>query len=78
MQPWTATRVPTSSNARLRIGVTEVAAMTWLPTFVSAARAAYPRVTIEPEADAAVVPAEIQEPRFVCELVGKVEMDWMC
>lgn len=84
---------PDVIERRLRIGVTEVAAMTWLPTFVSAVRATYPRVTIEPEADAmvplrdkllagdldlAVVPAEIEEPRFACELVGRVEMDWMC
>jgi DNA-binding transcriptional LysR family regulator len=78
---------------RLRIGVTEVAAMTWLPAFVAAVRAAYPRVTIEPEADAmvplrdkllageldlAVVPISIEEPRFTTELVGEVEMGWMC
>lgn len=84
---------PDVIERRLRIGVTEVAAMTWLPAFVAAVQAAYPRVTIEPEADAmvplrdkllageldlAVIPISVEEPRFATELVGEVEMGWMC
>jgi DNA-binding transcriptional LysR family regulator len=84
---------PDVIERRLRVGVTEVAAMTWLPAFVAAVQAAYPRVRIEAEADAmvplrekllandldlAVVPVEIEEPRFATELVGEVEMAWMC
>ena len=34
---------------RLRIGVTELTAMTWLSRFVSAIQAVYPKVLIEPD-----------------------------
>lgn len=84
---------PDVIERRLRVGVTEVAAMTWLPAFIAAVQATYPRVRIEAEADAmvplreklvagdldlAVVPVEMAEPRFATEVVGKVEMAWMC
>lgn len=84
---------PDVIERRLRIGVTEVAAMTWLPALLARVRAAYPRVVIEPEADAmvplrdkllageldlVVVPAELEDARFVKEVVGVVEMGWMC
>ncbi|RTE93650.1 LysR family transcriptional regulator [Bradyrhizobium sp. LVM 105] len=36
---------------RLRLGVTEMCALTWLPRLVSAIRDHYPAVTIEPEVD---------------------------
>lgn len=36
---------------RLRLGVTELSALTWLPRLVSAIRANYPTVTIEPEVE---------------------------
>src|SRR4051794_34382146 len=36
---------------RLRIGVTELSAMTWLPRLVTALRQSFPSLTIEPEVD---------------------------
>lgn len=78
---------------RLRIGVTEVAAMTWMPALMARIRLAWPRVIIELEADAMVplrdkllageldlivVPSELEDSRFVKEVVGEVEMGWMC
>jgi DNA-binding transcriptional LysR family regulator len=39
------------SLRRLRFGVTELTAMTWLPAFVSGLRAAYPRAALEPEVE---------------------------
>ncbi|TKT76236.1 LysR family transcriptional regulator [Aquamicrobium sp. LC103] len=36
---------------RLRIGVTELTAMTWLPRLVTALRETYPSVSLEPEVD---------------------------
>ena len=37
---------------RLRFGVTELAALTWLPRLVTAVRERYPQVTLEPHIDA--------------------------
>ncbi|MET0530502.1 MAG: LysR family transcriptional regulator [Microvirga sp.] len=36
---------------RLRFGVTELAALTWLPRLVAAIRESYPQVTLEPHVD---------------------------
>ncbi len=36
---------------RLRLGVTELTAMTWMPRFVTLLRQAYPELMIEPEVD---------------------------
>ncbi len=36
---------------RLRLGVTELCAITWLPKLIAALRQTYPAVTIEPEVD---------------------------
>ena len=84
---------PDVIERRLRIGVTEVAAMTWMPALMARIRLAYPRVIIELEADAMVplrdkllagdldlivVPSELEDSRFVKEVVGQVEMGWMC
>lgn len=84
---------PEVIERRLRIGVTEVAAMTWLPALLGRIAAAYPRVTVEPEADAMVplrdkllageldlivVPAELDDVRLTKEVVGEVTMAWMC
>lgn len=84
---------PEVIERRLRIGVTEVVAMTWLPALLSCVAQAYPRVIIEPEAgamiplrerlmagelDLIVVPAELDEPRLDRQVVGEVAMAWMC
>lgn len=76
-----------------RIGVTELTAMTWLPRLVSAIRAAWPRVIIEPtidtsvglreklladEVDLIIVPDVFEDQRLVSRRVGVVENAWMC
>ncbi|NIE73385.1 LysR family transcriptional regulator [Pantoea sp. Ap-967] len=78
---------------RLRLGVTELTALTWLPAFVEAIRQAYPRLQIEPsvelsselyrklegdELDLIVVPDVFQDARFVCTPLQSVENAWMC
>lgn len=78
---------------RLRLGVTELTALTWLPAFVEAIRQAYPKVQIEPsvelsselyrklendQLDLIVVPDVYQDARFVCTALQSVENAWMC
>ncbi|CAJ0796778.1 LysR family transcriptional regulator [Ralstonia holmesii] len=80
-------------TATLRIGVTELTAMTWLPKLTEAMQTRYPKVALEPDVDAsvnlrekiladeldvAIVPDAYNEARFVCEPVGEVECVWMC
>lgn len=77
----------------IRIGVTELTAMTWLPRLVSAIQAQYPRVIIEPYVDASLtlrdklltdevdimfVPQVFEDQRLVIKRVGTVENAWMC
>ncbi|MFZ6047388.1 LysR family transcriptional regulator [Pseudomonas sp. CR3202] len=76
----------------LRLGVTELTSMTWLPTLVEAIQARYPKVIVEPhvdmsanlrdrllaeEIDLMIVPEIYAEPRFASQYVGKVENAWM-
>lgn len=78
---------------RLRLGVTELTALTWLPAFVEAIRQAYPQLQIEPsvelsselhgklendQLDLIVVPDVFQDARFVCTPLQCVENAWMC
>lgn len=84
---------PETLERHIRIGVTELTAMTWLPRLVSAIQARYPRVIIEPYVDASVtlrdkllidevdlmiVPQVFEDQRFVIKRVGVVENAWMC
>lgn len=84
---------PEILQRHLRIGVTELTAMTWLPRLVSAIQAAYPRVSIEPQVDAGttlrdklladdldliIAPDVLDDQRFLCTRVGGVEHAWMC
>ncbi|GGG83895.1 LysR family transcriptional regulator [Salipiger pallidus] len=77
---------------RLRIGVTELTAMTWLPKLVSVIRSEFPRVSIEPEVelsatlferliedsiDLIVVPDVFDDSRCVRLPIAPVENDWM-
>lgn len=77
----------------VRIGVTELTAMTWLPRLVSAIQVKYPRVIIEPhvdvtvglrdklladEVDLIIVPEMLDDQRFLSVRVGAVENAWMC
>jgi DNA-binding transcriptional LysR family regulator len=85
---------PEVLERRVHIGVTEITAMTWLPSLVNAIHASYPKVIIEPDVDNAVnlrekllaaemdliIVAETREddPRFSSRRVSKIELAWMC
>lgn len=84
---------PEVLERHLRIGVTELTAMTWLPRLVSAIQERYPRVIIEPHVDASlmlrdmlladevdlmIIPEAFDDQRFVAKRVGVVEHAWMC
>jgi len=77
---------------RLRLGVTELTALTWLPILADRLRQRFPRLEIEPEVglsralydrladrtiDLIVVPDVFNEPRFQATPVGQVENAWM-
>lgn len=77
---------------RLRLGVTELTAMTWLPRLVAQVRAHYPKVILEPdvdgslplrdklladELDLAILPDAFDDARLVATRVGRVESAWM-
>lgn len=84
----------TESSARtVKLGFTELSAMTWMPAYISAIRSMYPRVTVEPFVDASVnlrqklergemdlmvVPRAYDGPTLVCEHIGSVNASWMC
>lgn len=78
---------------RLRIGVTELTAMTWLPRLVELVREHHPKVVLEPdvdmsmmlrdkllanEVDVAFVPDTCKDERFTLKRLGVVENAWMC
>lgn len=78
---------------RVRLGVTELTAMTWLPRLIRQIQDFYPKVIIEPdidlsmslrdklladEVDLIVVPDAFQDDRFVSRQVGSVASAWMC
>jgi DNA-binding transcriptional LysR family regulator len=78
---------------RVRIGVTELTAMTWLPRWVELIQVHYPKVTLEPDVDSSVnlrekvladeldliiVPDAFSDTRIPAKAVGSVESAWMC
>lgn len=84
---------PEVIERRVRIGVTELTAMTWLPRLVALILAHYPKVIIEPDVDLSVnlrdkmladevdliiVPDALAETRFSTKALGTVENAWMC
>ncbi len=84
---------PEVMERRLRLGVTELTAMTWLPRLVSRIQEFYPKVVIEPDVDSAVVlrdkvlaeeldvaivPDAFADSRLAARRVGGVELAWMC
>ncbi len=84
---------PEVIERRLRIGVTEITAITWLPRLVDRIQSCWPRVVIEPEVetsvvlhdkliaddlDLAIVPDVFQDARTATQRVGVVEQVWMC
>lgn len=84
---------PEVLERRLRLGVTELTAMSWLPRLVSRIQEYYPKVVIEPDVDSAValrdkvlgdeldiaiVADTFEDARLASRRVGKVELAWMC
>lgn len=78
---------------RVRIGVTEATAMTWLPRFVDRIYEHYPRVTIDPEVDTGtrlrdkllandidlmIAADTFRDEHFMVSPVGKLRLQWMC
>lgn len=84
---------PEVIERRIRIGVTEITAMTWLPRLIDAIQRCYPKVTIEPDVDASTslrekvladeldlifVPDAFSEGRLETKLLGHLQNAWMC
>lgn len=78
---------------RLRIGVTELTALTWLPRLIAAVKENYPKVIVEAEVestselrerlvadtiDLIIVPQSPLDQRFTATKIGSVENAWMC
>ncbi len=78
---------------KVRLGVTELTALTWLPKLLEAIRAAYPRVVIEPEVDhsvhlrdrlhsgqidLAILPDAFAATGYVKETLAEVQNEWFC
>jgi len=83
----------TPAPRTLRLGVTELTAMTWLPALIQRIRGSHPQVTLEPVVDTsvhlidrvrdgrldlAVVPDAFRETRFEVVPMDAVEYAWMC
>lgn len=84
---------PENLYRKLRLGVTELTALTWLPDLVHGIRSAYPLVEIIPEVnvspvlfdrlasnslDLIIVPDIFQDNRFPAQMLAPVENAWMC
>jgi DNA-binding transcriptional LysR family regulator len=84
---------PEVTQRRVRIGVTELTAMTWLPRLVLAIQTSLPKVVIEPtvedtallkdklindDLDLILVPNAFIELRLPSTLLARVESAWMC
>ena len=84
---------PEAQQRRVRIGVTEVTAMTWLPRFVSEINKRYPKVVIDPEVDSGallrdklladeidlmIAADSFRDARFDVTPVGRLKHEWMC
>lgn len=84
---------PSAGIAEVKFGVTELTALTWLPTLVSELRAAYPNIALEPEVDMSadlaaalaagkldfiVAPDTVWRPGFRAIPLATVQNAWMC
>ena len=84
---------PDVIERRLRIGITELTAMTWLPRLVELIQQRYPKVVIEPtvdssphlrdkvmadELDLVFVPDAFADAGLASTPVGELEHAWMC
>lgn len=78
---------------KLRFGITEMTALTWLPAFVAEVRSAYPGITLEPEVDQSaglveqlrggaldfvVVPDSFHEPGIESFPLANIQNHWLC
>jgi len=78
---------------RIRLGVTELTAMTWLPRLVGLIQQHYPKVILEPdvddslqlrdklqadELDLVIVPDTFADSRMPHKVIGQVKSAWMC
>lgn len=83
---------PRAPQRRLRLGVTELCALTWLPRLVAALRDAYPTVTLEADVDMSrnlydrlvedsidviVIPEAFSGPEIASLRVADVQNVWM-
>jgi DNA-binding transcriptional LysR family regulator len=86
-------RKPDVIERRIRLGVTELIAMTWLPYLIEMIQRHYPKVIIEPEIDMSVnlwnkmmnndidliiIPDAISDHNVSSKVIGTVENVWMC
>lgn len=77
---------------RIRLGVTELSALTWLPRLIGALRENYPLLTIEPEVnlgrdlydrlhedklDIIIIPDAFSDPQVTSLQLAKVQNVWM-
>ena len=84
---------PEIVTRRVRIGVTELTALSWLPRFVYAIQMRYPKVVMEPsvdvsarlrerllggELDLAIAPDVFDDADLSSKPIAKVESAWMC
>ncbi|SAI69640.1 LysR family transcriptional regulator [Bordetella ansorpii] len=84
---------PEVVERRLRIGMTELPAMTWLPRLVNAVQNRYPKAHFEPDVDDSfrlrekllserldliVVPDLFEDTRLLKTRIGTVQNAWMC
>jgi DNA-binding transcriptional LysR family regulator len=84
---------PEVMERRVRVGITELTAMTWLPRLVETIQRLYPKVVIEPmvdsspllrdkvladELDLAFVPDAFTHTLIASTRVGEVEHAWLC
>lgn len=84
---------PEVVERRLRIGMTELPAMTWLPRLVNAVQSRYPKAHFEPDVDDSfslrekvlserldliVVPDLFEDVRLLKTRIGAVRNAWMC
>ncbi|MET3490557.1 DNA-binding transcriptional LysR family regulator [Variovorax sp. 1128] len=84
---------PEVVERRIRLGVTELTAMTWLPRLVGLIRRHYPKVILEPdvddslqlrdklladELDLVIVPETFADSRLPHKVIGQVKSAWMC
>lgn len=78
---------------KIRLGVTDLIAVSWLPELIQRIETAYPGVEIEPEIDLSNVLVDrlldrkidfvicvrgAQQPQFISEPLDAIELVWMC